>query len=280
MEGRCDSDPDDPTLTIAPRGQSTRKKHEDRAPIKLFFTKPADNTDVRYYKVCQKSQESNPGHAVATYAYSTGNSGLKHHLQTRHPRAFKQCLEIETSLGQGGLLGKQGTLDGHVVKTAPKLPFSRERLTGALVKLISACDLPFTLVEQPEFVDVIRLLKFDILDEDIPGRKAMVSALMKEYELEKESLKDCLKAIPGDELNGSHSGSNLAQYVIDCLIELGIEKKLGWITTDNATNNDTMVLNIELKLREKGIRWDSDTRHIQYFSVDISHLNIMHAPYI
>ncbi|KIJ47619.1 hypothetical protein M422DRAFT_45652 [Sphaerobolus stellatus SS14] len=146
----------------------------------------------------RKLQESNPDHAVATYAYSTGNSGLKHHLQTRHPRAFKQCVEIETSLGHGSLLGKQGTLDGHVVKMAPKIPFSRERLTGALVKLISACDLPFTLVEQPEFVDVMHLLKSDIQDEDIPGRKAMVSALMNEYKLEKKSLKDCLKAIPGD----------------------------------------------------------------------------------
>ena len=123
---------------------------------------------------------------------------------------------------------------------------------------------PFSLVEKPEFVDVIHVLKSDIRGEDIPGRNTMVSTLTKEFELEKGLLKDRLEAIPGDvsltidawssdvmvsflgitghyinkvweleddiigfkELNGSHSGNNLAEYVVECLIELGIEKKV------------------------------------------------------
>ncbi|KIJ35444.1 hypothetical protein M422DRAFT_262406 [Sphaerobolus stellatus SS14] len=209
--------------------------------------------------------------------------------------------KLKERLGQAVSLGSQPTLDGHLVKIPPKIPFSPERLSGALVKLISACDLPFSLVEKLEFVDIIHVLKSDIRDVDIPGRKAMVSAVMKEFELEKRLLKDRLKAMPSDvsltidawssdtmdsylgitghyvnkaweleddiigfkELSGSHSGNNLAEYVVECLIELGIEKKLGWITTDNATNNDTMVKHIEELLFKKGIEWDSSTRHIQ-----------------
>jgi len=91
------------------------------------------------------------------------------------------------------------------------------------------------------------------------------------------------------ELSGSHSGINLAEYVVGVLTELGIEAKvcdelliltfkylrapqLGWITTDNASNNDTMVAGIESLLREKGIEWDAATRHIRlvfYFAPNI-----------
>ncbi|KIJ46187.1 hypothetical protein M422DRAFT_46245 [Sphaerobolus stellatus SS14] len=262
-----ESDPDDPKLNIPPPGEKSKgKKNEDRAAVKLFYTKPASPGDVRYCKVCQKLQETNLDHFVATYAPTMGNSGLKRHLKNQHPHAFKQCLNIEAGLGQTVSLSSQPTLDGHLVKIPPKIPFLPERLSGALVKLISACDLPFSLIEKPEFVDVIHVLKSDIRDEDIPGQKAMVLALMKEFELEKGLLKDRLKAMPSDELSGSHSGNNLVKYVVECLIELGIEKKIiqiGWITTDNATNNGTMVKHIEELLFKKGIEWDSSTRHIR-----------------
>jgi len=51
----------------------------------------------------------------------------------------------------------------------------------------------FAVVEQPEFIDMVRVLKPDIKDEDIPGRKALVAMIMREYEKEREVLKQHLK---------------------------------------------------------------------------------------
>lgn len=78
---------------------------------------------------------------VSQYAYSTANAGLRKHLESQHPKSFRQCVNFEALLAKGGLSPDQGTLDGHVEKLLPKLPFSCERLTAALVKLVAACDL-------------------------------------------------------------------------------------------------------------------------------------------
>lgn len=40
---------------------------------------------------------------------------------------------------------------------------------------------------------MVRVLKPDIKDEDIPGRKALVAMIMREYEKEREVLKQHLK---------------------------------------------------------------------------------------
>jgi hypothetical protein len=79
-------------------------------------------------------------HRIAQYGQNTGNNALVNHLK-HHPRSWKQYEDI--LLGPEGELGKQfqSTLDGHVQKGAAKVPFSPERLTLAILKLIAACDL-------------------------------------------------------------------------------------------------------------------------------------------
>lgn len=43
------------------------------------------------------------------------------------------------------------------------------------------------------------------------------------------------------EIDGSHSGNNIAKHLLDIVKEWGITNKLGWIIMDNATSNDTMM---------------------------------------
>jgi len=42
-------------------------------------------------------------------------------------------------------------------------------------------------------------------------------------------------------LEGSHTGANMAEIVMDVLREYGIEEKLGYFVGDNASNNDTLI---------------------------------------
>jgi len=42
-------------------------------------------------------------------------------------------------------------------------------------------------------------------------------------------------------LEGSHTGANMAEVVMEALREYGIEEKLGYFVGDNASNNDTLV---------------------------------------
>jgi hypothetical protein len=43
------------------------------------------------------------------------------------------------------------------------------------------------------------------------------------------------------EIQGRHTGENLAPIVLDILQEYSITHKLGYIQMDNATNNDTLI---------------------------------------
>jgi hypothetical protein len=47
------------------------------------------------------------------------------------------------------------------------------------------------------------------------------------------------------EMEGEHSGENLAKYLQEVVADWGISSKLGYIQMDNATNNDTMMREFE-----------------------------------
>ena len=63
-------------------------------------------------------------------------------------------------------------------------------------------------------------------------------------------------------LEDRHTGVNLATVVLKVLHEYDIAEKLYCITTDNASNNFTMVKILSERLREENIEWDWKTQHI------------------
>jgi hypothetical protein len=64
-------------------------------------------------------------------------------------------------------------------------------------------------------------------------------------------------------LQGRHTGENLAGYVYDILETYKLKTKLFCITTDNATNNDTLTASLEDRLaNEDMIVFDPSEQHI------------------
>ena len=52
---------------------------------------------------------------------------------------------------------------------------------------------------------------------------------------------------------GSHSGSNIAEVLWKILEKYEITRRIGYITTDNATNNDTAIAQLATNFRNIGI---------------------------
>ncbi|QRV91329.1 hAT family dimerization protein [Ceratobasidium sp. AG-Ba] len=54
-------------------------------------------------------------------------------------------------------------------------------------------------------------------------------------------------------VKGEHSGANLGRVLFSIFEEFGILSKLGHITLDNASNNDTLMAELEVVFRERGL---------------------------
>jgi len=64
-------------------------------------------------------------------------------------------------------------------------------------------------------------------------------------------------------LEGAHTGENLAKYVLDTFVDFDLCEKLFCITTDNASNNDTMIKHLFDSILDKtGILHDAENQHI------------------
>lgn len=65
------------------------------------------------------------------------------------------------------------------------------------------------------------------------------------------------------EFESPHTGSNMAQLVVQTLEFYSLVNKLFCVTTDNASNNDTMVEELSDALWQRGVNWDATTHHIR-----------------
>ncbi len=61
-----------------------------------------------------------------------------------------------------------------------------------------------------------------------------------------------------EEIDGTHSGWNLAQIVETVLLKYNLTHRLLSITADNASNNSTLRWSLEESLQNKSINWNAD----------------------
>ena len=67
-----------------------------------------------------------------------------------------------------------------------------------------------------------------------------------------------------EQIHGDYSGENLAQIVHDSLHKNNLCDKLHCVTTDNASNNNTMVESLSTILKqEDNVIWNHNTRHVR-----------------
>ena len=160
-------------------------------------------------------------------------------------------------------------------------------LKECIVKLIVRQNLPFTLVEAPEFIDLLKLcnsnvekflVKSDSLTQYLvkrfwevrdsikkvfssvkakvsftcdlwtsPNQKAILAVTVHWVE-EKSELKELL--LDAMEMNGAHSGQNIASHIIKNFSDFDLKEKIFCITADNASNNRTMAQFLKTNIPE------------------------------
>ncbi|KAJ6436011.1 transposase-like protein [Purpureocillium lavendulum] len=142
-----------------------------------------------------------------------------------------------------------------------------------------ACSLPFAHVEQPAFRDLIRYIR-PVADDLLPMSGSTVKIdLQNAYDNKKEFVKRALQnalssihIVPDNwtspnclgvigftaqfvtedhglqsivlrirELDGQHSGENMAEAIMEFIREYGIASKVGYFMMDNASNMNTMI---------------------------------------
>lgn len=165
----------------------------------------------------------------------------------------------------------------------PQKHFSQDILHQKILNFITAARLPFRIVEHPAFQDLLQTTRLAesklvipsahnirrLLDDTVKGKQQNVLSRLPNGSKLSIAL-DCwtspfcqsFMAITGyfldqdwnycevllgfEPLHGSHSGAHLSETVIRILKKHGIENRvLSITTTDNASNNNTMMAGVQ-----------------------------------
>ncbi len=167
-----------------------------------------------------------------------------------------------------------------------------------------ACSLPFSHIEQPAFRDFIRYI-CPAADDFLPRSGSTVKGdLQRGYDNKKEFVKRALQnalssvhIVPDNwtspnclgvigftvqfvtedhgllslvarvkELDGQHSGENMAEAIIEFIREYGIASKVGYFMMDNAGNMNTMIDKVSDDLEhEFGVFYDPLPHRLRCF---------------
>ncbi|KID59208.1 Ribonuclease H-like protein, partial [Metarhizium hybridum] len=175
------------------------------------------------------------------YNYSGGSSTIVHHLRREHNIIIHGKEEVRRGRTQNRLGDITTFLAQETMHSNKKRKVTQEAdaLDQATIRelycrYIVACSLPFSHIEQPAFIRYICHAADDILPM---SGSTVKNDLQKGYEEKKEvSLVVRIK-----ELEGQHSGENMAEAIMEFIREYGIASKVGYFMMDNATNMNTMI---------------------------------------
>ncbi|KAJ5264866.1 hypothetical protein N7505_007659 [Penicillium chrysogenum] len=168
--------------------------------------------------------------------------------------------------------------------------FSQTTLQKKILKFITTARLPFRTVEHPEFKELLQYTRLAKSELDIPSSRSLTRLLDNEVQEQQQSVLsklppgsslsialDCwtspfgqaFMAITGyfldrdwnycevllgfEHIQGSHTGTQLSETVIRIFQEHGITDRVLSITTDNASNNNTMIQGVQEMVQSQAL---------------------------
>lgn len=153
-------------------------------------------------------------------------------------RAFRAWLHYVNPAASDLLPESDSTIRQDVLECHSRLQADvKQRLQSALSSVHITCDL-WTSANRLGLLGVVA----HCVDED--GVPRCLTLALREVE-------------------GAHSGENMASVLFEVLCEYQISTKLGYCTMDNASNNDTMSTFLESHLQQAGVDWDAQTHRLR-----------------
>ncbi|KIM34692.1 hypothetical protein M413DRAFT_75729, partial [Hebeloma cylindrosporum] len=123
--------------------------------------------------------------------------------------------------------------------------FTPEAFVDAIVDFIVSDDQSINVIESPKLRAIFLMLREDLKDSDIPHRTTIRKRIMEVWDEHLDTLQDQMKAF------------------LQVLDRIGITSKIGWVTMDNASNNDTFMSKLEEELKARNVPFDKVGRRIR-----------------
>ncbi|OBZ73258.1 hypothetical protein A0H81_06727 [Grifola frondosa] len=250
---------------------------------------------------CEQQYASNPTYRKARpFGSNTSTGTLRHHLAERHlDEWLTACdsldLTIRAKEVQPRIAEYRRRHGAQPSDTSEKqrMPFSQEMFVDAIVEFIIADDQSLNVVESPQLRAIFLLLREDLQDSDIPRRSTIwnrIAEVVNDYLIDlSNDMKNSVGKISFTSDMWSDPNltpfmavtahwikakteetpvgprKHLAQAFLFTLDRLEITPQIGWITLDNASNNDKLMEVLEHELRRCRIPFDCTKRWIRCF---------------
>ncbi|CEJ92863.1 Putative Transposase-like protein [[Torrubiella] hemipterigena] len=270
----------------------------------VFSHMPDWDIETRYYSQRSGKEEWRCKYCDKTYSCSGGTAAPAKHLTDPPPDGHglpkgalrtAKVRSIRTIIEQARVTAEESARKRRRLNDQYGDSIEPDQLEVLYVRFVTACSLPFRLVECPEFRALLAYINSDI-DTWLPNTHQTIKRwILRQYEDQKEKVKQRIQsaksrihiscdlwtspnslAILGvvahyvtedcqlehhtlalKDIDGDHDGSHLAVAIMDVIDDWGFASKLGYFVMDNAGNNDTMIKCLSLALlRQYDIRYD------------------------
>ncbi len=247
-------------------------------------------------------------HCTVTPPYSTSvSTNMRGHLESKHeiyvdrtpgPIQVETVRQLQQLYTRAQSSGQTEEIDTQVYRKY----LNQDVINEALITLIVVRNLPFRVVEWPEFHTFCQVLNPESSDFITTAHSQVTKKIEQSWQTHKDIVRkklqsavssihlsldiwtspnrllllgicahfvDCsqekrLKALLALRTVANHSGDEQFATLLPVLKDYGIVRKLGSIVCDNATSNDTLCRTVEAYLREEeDIEWDSTYRRIR-----------------
>ncbi|KAF6515700.1 hypothetical protein HZS61_004441 [Fusarium oxysporum f. sp. conglutinans] len=297
-------------LSSRPRTVSTTSSTKPRTSW-VFSHMPDEEVETRYYNQRTGKEEWRCKHCDKTYASSGGTAAPAKHLMDPPPDGHglpkgasrtAKVTTIRTIIEQARVAAEENPRKRRRLNDQSGDSIEPDQLEALYVRFITACSLPFRLVECPEFRALLAYINNDI-ETWLPDTHNTVKTwIMRQYECQKERVKQRIQsaksrihiscdlwtspnslAILGvvahyvtedgqlehhvlalKDIDSEHDGSHLAVAILKVVDEWGFASKLRYFVMDNAGNNDTMMRSLSLGLlRRYDIQYDPKVHRLR-----------------
>lgn len=226
---------------------------------------------------------------------SGGTGSLNNHMNRVHKSVFDSEKKVKKD--------RVAAENGRVVAHSP-LPITTEGFRHKLVMFMICTDQPFTLTEDEYFRDMMNYTSGGNKECELfcaKTAKSTIERLFYEYKANmKKNVQNndgkisfvidcwtssnqlpfqgvigrwinnewelCTTVLDLTILKGSHEGVNIAAAFMNVLKDYNLFEKLLSVTTDNASNMDTMFIELEKLLHECGVEFDSKNFRVRCFA--------------
>ncbi|THH18573.1 hypothetical protein EUX98_g8934, partial [Antrodiella citrinella] len=181
---------------------------------------------VQYKFMCKVDDSSSTIQSVMRVCWDDSTSNLRRHIRI----CDEKC---------GAKTGQSNITDFAQGST-----YSKAEFRFVISLWIARRHRPHVIVQDPELLHLFRMLYAKV---EVPSPSTVSRDVREIFAISRIHIATLLKSYILDfvKLTSSHTGSYLAKRLAECLREYGIEKKILGITADNASNNDTLISELE-----------------------------------